>query len=538
MARRRNRNTRARRQPTPQGVPSDVTQVATAIMQERAEKASLTRQRNIINNRSAGILTRRTKGMGYPVNVPGRAEMVYNQLGSTDEGRLFSLINLHPCGEYVTKCCGIPDESQVSSVTPTFRGDSVVAISADYFINPPNLPSDFRYDIQLVVLPIPEVDYLFRVRVPSLNTGWSRWVVRRTSYFSSSGDGTSVGLAESGYSRARVVGRGITVHFDAPQLADQGRLIAGQIQAPHKVNDINVALESVNKSSDSTLPDPVDPVDTASVRRHILYLPQSETELTTQDVYAAQWEAKMGAYIPHRFVQPVQNFTNLETGRVSTVTSIRTKGDAESGPVQYNVSTTVPKTYFSIVDNAELRYSQDTAQQIFNSLDGAGNPDPRTWGYSVTPVQSGWDRVGSLSGLAESGANINQYGFWGGSELINHYTSVQFYLGIQNTSQLHIKTRLHLECEVHAQQSPVTPFIHKSPTIDEQAMHIVAYVAQNQAHVFFASDNDLSGILQSIGAILPGIARMASDSGVPFLSQLGKVVGVVGRGLKDLTSSF
>lgn len=532
MARRRNRNKRARARPAPQGAPTS-SPVAVAVLQERAEKEALNRVLN--RNNKIRSYNNRGTSLGYPVNIPGHADMVYRALGTTDEGRLFSLVHLHPCGEYVVNSCGIPDQSQTASVTPTFRGDSVVAMSANYFASPPTLPADFRYDIQLVVLPIPEVDYIFRVRVPSLNTGWSRWVVRRTAYFSRSGDGTSVGLAESGYSGARVVGRGITVHFDAPQLADQGRLIAGQIRAPSASTDVTVALAALTDSNGSQIP--VNPVDSASIRRHVIYLPQDETELTNQDPLAAQWEARLGSYIPHRYVQPTQLFTKLSSGRVSTLKSLRVQTGSET--VETSYTTTVPKNYFAIVNNNELRYSAETAQPIFNNLTGTGANDPRTWAYTaVGPSASSNLQVSSITELAETGDDQTEYGFWGGSEFINHYTSVQFFLGIQNTAQLHIKTRLHMECEVHAQQSPVTPFAHKSPTYDPVAIQTVTVIAQNQAHVFFASDNDLSGILQSIGAILPGLARSLGNSGVPILSTIGKVVGVVGKGLKDLTQDF
>lgn len=508
--------------------------VATAVLQERANKSSARRQNQVTQRQLNRNLN---AGLGYPVTVPGRALLTYNLLGNTDEGRTFALVNLHPCGEYVTNSCGIPDESQVSSVTPSFRGDSIVSMNRLYFENPPTLPSDYRYDIQLVVLPIPEIDYIFRVRVNALNTGWSRWVVRRTTYFSSEADGTAVGLLESGYSGARVVGRGITVHFDAPALADQGKLIAGQIRAPHRGVDVSVSLASVSPA-ETGQEQTLDPIDPGTVRRHIMYLPQEPTELTVQDVYAAQWEARFGSYIPHRYVQPVQQFTRLESGAVTTLRSVY-NGPRATG-ANLVATTTVPKTYFSMVDNPQLRYSSDTAQKVYQ-------PSDRTWGSATSitiPPASGtgegtlYNKVASLTGLAENGNSTETYGFWGGSELINHYTSVQFFMGIQNTAQLHVKTRLHLECEVQAKDSAVTPFLHKSPTIDRRALDTVAYVAQNQAHVFFASDNDLSSILQSIGKILPGLLSAMQGSGIPFVENVGKVGGNIGRGLKDLLSGF
>lgn len=427
---------------------------------------------------------RPTSSLGKAMNVPGVVEMTYKALGQTDEGREYALVHLHPCGEYLADSAGIPDESQVMCVTPALRGDSVVTIDKAYFETQPDLPSDYRYDIQLAVLPFPEIDYIFRVRVPSLNTGWSKWVVRRTTYFSVRSDGTAVTLASSGYSSSRLVGRGITVHFDAPALADQGRLIAGQIKPP----------SAQHRQTPSG-------ARSGEVIVHSYYLPQSETELTTQDPLCAQWEAKAGSYIPHRYVQPVQLFSNTKDG--VTISAPNSDGNDRK----------LPATILRLVSDPQYVSSNEAGDQAVY--------------HQNSPT---WDSVDGFP--APSRAD------WGISDPLNHYTSVQFFLGIQNTAQLHVKTRLYLENEVHANNSPVTPFLHKSPSYDPAALRLIAYVAQNQAHVFFAADNDLGTILQNIGKILPGLLSSLAGSGIPGLTTVGSVGGGIGRGLKGFFSGF
>lgn len=432
---------------------------------------------------------RRKERFGHPISIPGGMEFTYKALGNTDEGREFALVNLHPCGEYVTEAPGIPDESQVSCVTPAFRGDSVVAIDRAYFTTPPDLPSEFRYDIQLAVLPLPEIDYVFRVRVPTLNTGWSRWVVRRTTYFSNSADGTATTLASAGYSSSRMIGRGITVHFDAPALADQGRLIAGQIKPPSRV-------DFTTPTGVGTTNDPV------PVRTMAFYLPQSETELMQQDPIAAQWEARDGTYIPHRYINPSQLFSATRTGN----TEIVRVGDKD---------VRIPTSLFTLVTSPNALTDSKLHQPFY---------------HEVKPT---WDVDGTPLGIPVANACD-----WGVSDPLNQYTSVQFFLGISNTAQLHVKTRLYLENEAHAKESPVTPFLHKSPVLDPRAMQIVATIAQSQQHVFFAVDNDLGSILQSIGKILPGLFQSLEGSGIPWLNTFGTLGGHAGRGLKNLVSSF
>lgn len=438
---------------------------------------------------------RGSQTLGYPVSIPGAMEFTYNALGNTNEGREFALVNLHPCGEYVTEAPGIPDESQVSSVTPAFRGDNTIAVDPAYFATPITLPAEYRYDIQLVVLPIPEVDFIFRVRVPVASPDWSMWVVRRTTYFSNAADGTAITMATSGYSSSRMIGRGITVHFDAPKLADQGRLVAGQIKPVSRTED--VTPPTVNSTS-----------SVAAAKVTTYYVPQSETELMQQDPAAAQWEARSGTYIPHRFIQPTQLFSSVQPGTTERITF-----DIEGGT---SGRIDMPAAMFCLADSPDTVALETGRQRIY---------------HRQTPT---WN----IDGTVPPGIPSPNTCDWGVSDPLNQYTSVQFFLGMQHTSQLHIKTRLYLENEAHARDSPVTPFLHKSPSYDFRAMQIVALVAQNQQHVFYAADNDLSSILQSIGKILPGLLGALEGSGLPLASTAGMLGGHVGRGLKALLSSF
>lgn len=434
------------------------------------------------------VVASKYNSYGRPVGIPGHAELVYSALGATDEGRQYSLVNLHPCGEFVAECNGIPDYTQTSVATPTFRSDSVVGWNAALFATPPTPIAPFRFDVQVVVLPHAELDYAFRLRYDNV---WSKWEARYSSYFAANNDGSAVTLAASGYSTHRVVGRGTTVHFDAPRLADQGRLIAGQVKPV--VRDSPMYINGSGSGNAS--------VGATTIVAKSYYVPQTETELTAQDPLAAQWEARCGTYIPHRYIQPTQDFVPVNGG--NTISA-------------YNsVSETVVQIPNSIVTFAQTATIDPT---IGNNLQDWYNPNA-TWSDQ------------GISNMKSPGKSV-----WGLSDPMNNMTSVQFFLGISNEAQLHVKSRLHLEAEAHANSSPVTPFLHKSPTLDEIALSIVAKVAQNSPHVYFAADNDLSGILMSIGKILPSIlgpvGRALESTGIPIISDIGQVGRRLATGLQ------
>jgi hypothetical protein len=422
---------------------------------------------------------------GHPMASPGLATMTYEALGSTEAGREFTLCHLHPCGEYVNQCYGIPDKTQAVVATPVFRGDRNIGWDATMFATPPTVSSPFDYDLQLFTVPHAEVDFGYRLRYPSGSGDWSRIRYFRTSYFAEENDGQAITLRTAGYSSNRMVARGLTVHFNAPTLADQGQLIAGQIDMPYR--------RSIRTNDTKN-----EAVDSDTYTLYEYYLPQTETELSNQDLLAAQWQAREGIYIPHRFIDPEQFFAETNAG--DTVATTASDG---------TTAIKLPRSAMM------LFYDTD-----FYPPNAIATVNAGTWGGGQASIE---DFRPSTS-------------TWGLSGRLNHLSAQSFWLGISNQAKLNVKTRLHLECQVHAKESPVTPYIHRTPQYDRVAMEVTTRIAQSQQHVFFARDNDLSSILKSVGAILPGILEplggMLEQTGIPFISQVGNYGRRAGAGLR------
>jgi len=417
--------------------------------------------------------------IGRPLAMRG-AQLTYQALGSTDQGREWSLLALHPCGEYVTTADGIPDESQANSVTPGYRGQSVIGWNANLFATPPSPTGDFQYDVQLVVLPHSELDYVYRIGYQGT---WSKWVfIHGATFQRNATSPRAVTLDDSGMSAWRLMGRGLTVHLIAPTLADQGQLVAGQIKPVVIEKHVDFNSQKDNAGTQTGEGD---------FFGWGYYVPHSEMELVQQDPLAAQWDARKGCYIPMRFIQPVQLYADTITGTTQT----GVVGDGSALGAQ-------PSTGIWML----------TAPSA--TIEGGGTDDV----YNPTAT---WTENTFLDVMRASKMD------WGVSRPGNQYSAVSFFLGISNQATLQVKTRTYIQAEVVGVDSPAAPFTHKSPLLDRAALDIVTKVGQVQEHVFLAKDNDLGSILASVGKILPGIIAPIGDllagSGIPIAQDIGRV---------------
>lgn len=429
------------------------------------------------------------RGLGAPVGMHG-VEFAYNALGSTDTGREWALVALHPCGEYVTTANGVPDETQAVAVTPCYRAESKIQWDASLFGTPPTPTAPFQYDVQIVSLPHPELNYIYRL---GYQGGWSKWVPVHMPVFQTGASGTASTLDSMGLTSHRGMGKGLTMYLDAPALADQGRLIAGQIKPQVQKEEYDFSLSSTTGASPQS--------GSGRFEGWGYYVPLSEDELVQQDPKCAQWHARDGCYIPHRFVQPKQDFVATNPGTLG-----HAPGSSDSTALAQ-----VPLTGLWLMNEPS------TTLELSHTMD----------------MITGGTWTAALSGLYDPAIMD-----WGYSEPENFYTSVTFFLGISNQASVQVKTRLHVEAEALGRNSASAPFSHQSPMLDRQALDLVAKVGQVQQHVFFAADNDLGSILASIGKILPGIVTPVADivgsSGIPILGDIGKVVGRISRGISGM----
>jgi hypothetical protein len=110
------------------------------------------------------------------------------------------------------------------------------------------------------------------------------------------------------YGRMRGTYFGVTGHLDAPQLSDQGRIVAGQVAIPYEVTTSpisgNAWISGTAAGGDAAIDSGVYMLDD---------VPLDEDCLTQAAIGAANWEAREGIYMPMRFRDPVHLFTQPGT---------------------------------------------------------------------------------------------------------------------------------------------------------------------------------------------------------------------------------
>jgi hypothetical protein len=391
---------------------------------------------------------------------------LWRSLGSTDDGRKWAMSALHPCEDALAVPSGIPDHTQVNVVTPSFRNTTNIAA--------PTAVAGNTWDLQIVTLPIPEVDYIWRWR-DNAEATWSGWTLVRPSTFPGNANGTATTLGSNGYSKYRYQGRGYTFHHIASATTNEGVIVAGQIDSI--ASPPQTAVSATAKTA-SNFENP----------GFVEYkVPSSSQELTQQDSLAVEWNAPKGAYMPLRFPNPVHQYVPAASGGVVTY-----EGDASA-----------PDSFF-IVRSALT----NGGTAVVNAI----NVTPTATFTTPTDIP-----------------NAGNMGF-GASLPGNIFSGVVFFLGIDKSASVQVKSRMHLECQVDTAGAAVQPFVHSSPVLDTEAIDVVAKVGQVQSHAYPADFNDLGGILGSIWGAIKSIAKPILH---PFIEEAGSIpiVGGLAQGL-------
>jgi hypothetical protein len=404
-----------------------------------------------------------------PTNYRG-IDQVWRSLGRTDDGRRWALSALHPCDEELTPPSGIPDFSATTVVTPSFRNTSTISKIVEGTGN---------WDVQIIMPPNPEVDYLYRQKLSS-DAGWGAWQLVRPSVFSANPDGTAQTLQTIGYRRYRYQGRGYTVHHIASGLTNEGTAFAGQVQAT-QVRQITPEFAGEPTTT-----------ETAGVFATTLKPPSFPQDLVQEDSLCVQWPAKHGVYMPMRFVDTVHIFQEAAgDGRLTDGTTVS------------------PESFGSII-------SATTPGGVAGTNNIVAIPAPT---FTTPPTLP----------------NATQL-YYGASTPGNLLTGVMFFMGLNTVASLEVKSRMHLENQVSRDGFAVQSFVHSPPVYDADALEVVAKVSQVQKHAYYASYNDLGSILGSIWGAIKSvgkpIAQLVEDSGIPILSSIGHVAGRLIRGVE------
>jgi len=169
--------------------------------------------------------------------------------------------------------------------------------------------------------------------------------------------------------------------------------------------------------------------------------------------------------------------------------------------------------------------------------DESSVPNPAPENTSRACIQFNWpdiDSVGSASSF-QSGAYTSLRTRNGVSAKGGFMTGLWVWEGLDSAASVQVKTKAGIEMTT-TNATIAQAFTNLSPMLDQEALDVVARVAQRAAGSYPANYNDLSKILGSIwGAVkgiagpVVGIADHLSGMGVPVLSDVSAVVRDIGR---------
>jgi hypothetical protein len=391
-------------------------------------------------------------------------------LGSTPAGQRWALKHLHPNGETVTSSAGIPDHTHVPVVTPEYR--------SNYVIEGVTGATATNDNVDVLFIGAMDLAFLYR-RYPAGNPPADIW---KAVYYAASGmTGRSVdfdvapsssdptpekkvcgvlfGTSSQNYPKSRGMYAGMTITFDAPALYDQGRLVAGQLPL---IRDKRATAAEMATLADPTPEYPEVMGNFAKMGQ----IPLSEDELFQASPGTIVHEAREGVYIPLRFNEPVQLFTDSELAD------------------DYNQ----PQVLCFTREN----------ESIHNSV--------------------------SFRGPAPDGTIAN----YGTEGLYNFLTGVVLFRGISGAANLSVKTRIGIEAQVE-RGTAVAPFQHASPPLDKEAIDQVTRVSQMTPMAYPSCYNDLGEILNVIKKVLGGIKNVGGVLGGLGVPMVGGISGLLGQ---------
>lgn len=231
---------------------------------------------------------------------------------------MWALKAVHPNGETVTSSAGIPDHTNVPVVTPEMRVNYTIVGT---------LETQGNSDVDIVVLPYSHLAFMWRRRPtgspePDIDKDWNYVFFPVAGEYGSEFSAQCVPLDGTAdpesevvqfdyatsklpiqYGRTRSMYTGITAHLDAPTLADQGRLVAGQLALEQTPTTFSEVVGRKGTKSYKIL----DPIQISSIEGR---LPMTESALFQATPGAVVWEAREGVYMPMRFRDPVHLFGN------------------------------------------------------------------------------------------------------------------------------------------------------------------------------------------------------------------------------------
>lgn len=522
------------------------------------------------NNPSGGRIGRNGKSSGTnnvnydgttnyaPFNMPGsrlsRAdgangikEAVAQIVGSTPEGRAWAFAALHPCGagEVVTRNVGVVNgmcDTMTSAVaTPVYRSETHISYSQTMFENKPESPT--TYGVDIIIPPIPEIDFCYRLLDDSTNTK-TAWVVVRlpdfqlpepsnydSGYAGYNETTTFTTMASVGYGKCRQIGVGHTIDLDAAGLNNQGRIVVGQMEGQWRWTPLappRVDTQKADFVTDSTTTPPTKAKAVTEVEAlgtdmscgvWCLEIPTTPATIVSNCPNAYQGTAKEGAYIVSKFTSPLLGYAFKRTGSPGVFRSGADEDHAEG----LIVEPYMPVTAFSI-DTSEKKNTDLTTADSFFSLNGRV-PQWSAFGNGELPI----------AGFSKRATALAQYTLHPGiSEPSDMMVGVAMIRNIPAggsngiTASLRIKSRNYYECISNGTNAAVAPYVHPPAQFDFQALNSVIIAGKQLADGYPASANSFSTILSNVwGALKQYVRPIANTIGgldIPVASGIARML--------------
>jgi len=329
-----------------------------------------------------------------------------------------------------------------------------------------------------------------------------------------------------GYGKYRITGKGLTLDFDAPALADNGRITSAQLESIVGVNDGTYYASADNPAVDLAL------VGMDEYTFTDIHVPDTSQFLVNGAPNCYQGKAIDGAYIVHKFVGPLSAQQYQNTGEFALT--------GKHYATAANVDLMFPETFLTIT-------SHDGPVDDQFGLD------------SFTPDSSAMQYIGSLGLTSTHGTPMVPIAGGSTVDLIHPYvsrpcdvtTSITFVEGMQlgggvgtspGNASIRVKTRLFLE-NISTGAGAVSPFAHRSPVLDQRALDVVATVAQTGMDAYPARYNSFGEILGNIwngiksvatpllnvGKFIPGVGSFA-NMGLAGISGIDAIRSALGAG--------
>lgn len=232
-------------------------------------------------------------------------------LGRTPEGRAWALEALHPCGEW--QGAGLPDTYTSNVCVFQHKGETNITFDLGMFVTAPTTPTS-TWSVHMLFPPIPEVMCIYRIRSDASNL-WSVWRQVRFATTTKNGSGEADTLTDNGYSEYRITAKGETISLDASDLANQGRIVVGQ-RAAYMKQGTTTPIALTNPTP-PLVPVPIE--FDVNPEYTILLASRDENELVQISASAYQEQAKRGAYIVHKFFNPLMGYQFRPTQQATTI---------------------------------------------------------------------------------------------------------------------------------------------------------------------------------------------------------------------------